>query len=94
MDKTEIKLGDFGLADKPSEEGKVVGTVRYLPPEIIRFQRYWVAVDVWALGVILYRLISGKFPFDGTNQKEILNKIKHIDYDQKYMPSNCSKEVP
>uniref|UniRef100_A0A8C6PPT5 Doublecortin-like kinase 3 n=1 Tax=Nothobranchius furzeri TaxID=105023 RepID=A0A8C6PPT5_NOTFU len=54
-----LKLGDFGLAMVVTEPVfTICGTPTYVAPEILRETGYGVAVDVWALGVILYILLS------------------------------------
>ena len=64
---SSIKLADFGLAvetqnDKPDYFG-FAGTPGYLSPEVIRKEKYGKAVDIWAIGVILYILLVGYPPF-------------------------------
>jgi serine/threonine protein kinase len=86
----EIKLGDFGMTEEPSSGGPICGTISYVAPEIIIFHRYWKASDLWALGVILYILLSGKYPF-GEDQN-IVNRIERKEYDQTYM-SNFSENA-
>lgn len=60
-----IKLVDFGLclvaSDMPPEANKVVcGTKGYLAPEVVTEGRYGFAVDCWAMGVVVYILLSGE----------------------------------
>ena len=77
--KTRIKLVDFGFSNclyNPNEKIKVFcGTPAYMSPEIVSKDKETNSynqqekghsgppADVWALGVVLYLLISGKFPF-------------------------------
>jgi len=73
-----IKVGDVGLAKFISESHRSghtqsVGTVYYMAPEIAH-GRYGREVDVYALGVILYEMLTGKVPFDGESTGEILMK--------------------
>ena len=62
-----IKLADFGLAveiqNDRNEFHGFAGTPGYLSPEVIRKEKYGKAVDVWAIGVILYILLVGYPPF-------------------------------
>jgi len=52
-----------------------VGTPYYIAPDILNGD-YTEIVDMWALGVVLYMMISGLPPFNGDNNKEIIKAIK------------------
>ncbi len=73
-----VKLGDVGLSkfistSRRSAHTESVGTVYYRAPEIAH-GRYGREVDVYALGVILFEMLTGKVPFDGESTGEILMK--------------------
>ncbi|MCS7237285.1 MAG: serine/threonine protein kinase [Thermoguttaceae bacterium] len=75
-----VKIGDYGLckfisAGKRSGQTESVGTVHYMAPEIAN-GRYGKQVDIYALGVILYEMLTGRVPFDGESVGEIL--MKHM----------------
>jgi len=72
-----IKLTDFGLAKKTYGEKTwtVCGTPDYLAPEIILNEGHDHAVDYWALGILIYEMMSGKSPF---HDKSELNRYKRI----------------
>jgi calcium-dependent protein kinase len=59
-----------------------VGTVSYIAPEIIR-NKYGPAVDIWALGVIMYMMLAGYMPFYGKDNSAIMSKIMKGDYSLK-----------
>lgn len=73
--KKEIKIVDFGIAgsdNKINVESTNAGSIRYICPEVI-ISRHPAhpGIDIWALGVILYWLLSGYPPFDGSTKLEI-----------------------
>jgi len=62
-----IKIIDFGFSlvipkDRHINKG-FCGTPSYMAPEILNNEPQDFAVDMWAIGVFLYKLITGKFPF-------------------------------
>src|SRR5208283_2723046 len=74
------KVGDYGLSkfvscSRRSGHTESVGTVHYMAPEIAN-GRYGKEIDVYALGVILYEMLSGQVPFDGESVGEVL--MKHL----------------
>lgn len=80
-DKTfMIKIIDFGFAAFCVDNQKLkifCGTPSYMAPELVRKSEYdGRQVDMWALGVLLYALLSGTFPFRGQNEKELYGKIQ------------------
>ena len=76
-----LKLGDFGVArladlgDVTRTQGAMVGTLRYMSPEQIRGEKVDARTDLYSAGVLLYQMLSGQQPFDGTNDFEIMQKI-------------------
>src|SRR5262245_22616385 len=75
-----VKIGDYGLskfisASRRSGQTGSVGTVHYMAPEMSR-GRYGKEVDQYALGVVLFEMLTGKVPFDGESPGEIL--MKHL----------------
>jgi serine/threonine protein kinase len=100
-----LKICDFGLAKGSSEgrtphsdtlstgEGTVLGTPRYMAPEQLRGAANTTgAVDQWSIGLIAYRLLSGRDYFDGAqNAVELSLRIVH---DELPVPSQSSRAVP
>jgi serine/threonine-protein kinase len=72
-------LADFGSAQPrgapPCGCANVVGTVAYLSPEAIRGQALDERADLWALGVVLFEILSGDRPFRGRTQRETLAAV-------------------
>lgn len=83
---TDIKITDFGLAKHTNAEGlkSFVGTPFYFAPEVLRRKdtimgtgRYGQSADMWSIGVILFILLSGVFPFDEENLYDQIGKAKY-----------------
>ena len=62
-----VKIIDFGFSSEGYKKQKMYcGTPSYMAPEIIDRRVYiGVYVDMWALGVVLYKLLTGEYPFGG-----------------------------
>ncbi len=89
-----VKVLDFGLAKLapgglPADEatrtlvktdsGVVMGTFTYMAPEQARGQEVDARADIWALGVILYELVSGRVPFTGDTRSDVIVSILERD---------------
>ncbi|MGW8256946.1 MAG: serine/threonine-protein kinase, partial [Thermoguttaceae bacterium] len=75
-----VKVGDYGLSkfiscSRRSGHTESIGTVHYMAPEVAN-GRYGKEIDVYAMGVILYELLTGQVPFDGESVGEVL--MKHL----------------
>ena len=78
-----IKVIDFGTSAKYTEGEKMkqtFGTAYYIAPEVLTSE-YNEKCDVWSIGVILYILLSGRPPFDGKDDREIVRKVRIGHYD-------------
>jgi len=82
-DSNSLKMIDFGLSksfkDYTIMEG-MVGTCQYMAPQVID-EGYSEKCDIWSIGVIMYIMLTGKFPFDGDTQDEIFKNILDSEYD-------------
>jgi len=73
-DNGDIKLMDFGLAkpakgdDDLTQSGATVGSFRYMAPEQILNQPIDGRTDLYAFGILLYQMVTGKLPFDASAQ--------------------------
>ena len=80
LDNGIVKIGDYGLTklintSNGSDQTQSVGTFHYMAPEIGR-GKYGRRVDVYALGILLFEMLTGTVPFDGESSQEII--IKHL----------------
>ncbi len=73
-DDSHIKLIDFGLAKKVNKDELMTtpnGTPYYIAPEVLKGS-YTTQCDNWSMGIVMYIMLSGKPPFGGKNNNEIL----------------------
>jgi serine/threonine protein kinase len=91
LTKAGVKLLDFGLAKyRPSPDGSsdsvlptrdltaqgaIVGTLHYMAPEQLEGKEADSRVDLWALGVVLYEMITGRKAFEGKSQASVIAAI-------------------
>jgi len=78
-----LKIIDFGTSKVYNSNTKMnqkFGTPYYIAPEVLR-RRYTEKCDIWSCGVILYILLCGYPPFNGENDKIIMDKVAAGKYD-------------
>ncbi len=83
MEGGGVKIMDFGVArwmqSSQTQTGAVLGTADYMSPEQIRGQKVDGRSDVFAVGIILYRLLTNKKPFTGENIQATFYRILTSD---------------
>jgi len=101
-----IKLVDFGLGKKLKDDRTftLCGTPQYMAPEVIdsKGKGYGIAVDYWALGILIFEMIAGTTPFDDKDPYEIFKNIqkkevkfpKWIKYSAKTIIKGLLKKDP
>jgi serine/threonine-protein kinase len=92
----QVKLLDFGIAkgqntQQLTQVGSVIGTLQYLAPELIRGGTADASGDVWALGVLLYEMVTGRMPFDAETVGDLCDRIGRVDYAP---PAQVNPGVP
>ncbi|XP_017100263.2 uncharacterized protein Nuak isoform X3 [Drosophila bipectinata] len=93
-EKGNAKIADFGLSNV-FDAGRLLatfcGSPLYASPEIVEGTPYQgPEVDCWSLGVLLYTLVYGSMPFDGSNFKRLVKQISQGDYYEPRKPSRAS----
>jgi serine/threonine protein kinase len=94
----DLTIIDFGLARPPlarlrDDDRIVSGTPEYMAPELIRGQPITIAADLYAVGVILYELVTGTTPFAGGSAAEIFTR--QLDDDVIPPSLRCpDREIP
>ena len=87
-----VKLGGFSISNRLMNcQGKAKGIVYYLAPEIINSPQYDTKCDIWALGILLYELMTFTMPFNAVSLPLLSIKINRGVY--KPPPSTYSNEI-
>ncbi|MFZ2163353.1 MAG: serine/threonine-protein kinase [Sideroxyarcus sp.] len=92
--ESDIKISDFGAAvvnSQQSTQVSGVGSPAYMSPEQIREQPLTHQTDIYSLGVTMYRLLTGKLPFDAANSYSMIYQIMNINPQP---PSTFRPEIP
>ena len=85
-----VKIGDYGLSkfiscSRRSGQTESVGTFHYMAPEIGK-GIYGKEIDTYALGIVLYEMLTGRVPFEGESSQEIIMKHLTADPDLSAVP--------
>jgi tRNA A-37 threonylcarbamoyl transferase component Bud32 len=92
-----VKILDFGLARATgddshlTQEGAIVGTPAFMAPEQARGETVDARCDLFSLGVVLYRLCTGKMPFQG---KDSVSTLLAVATQEPSAPCEVNSEVP
>jgi len=98
----QLKVLDFGLAKRSlladgtnesqlSEVGVIAGTAAFMSPEQARGQQIDPRTDIWSLGIVFYQLLTGKMPFSGRSNADIVAAILHTEFRP---PSELAEGLP
>eukprot|EP01051_Picozoa_sp_SAG22_P005451 SAG22_NODE_323_length_12378_cov_19.294975_4_plen_403_part_01 len=84
-----IKIGDLGVArfmsTQTSMAETIVGTPFYMSPELFEEKPYTTKTDVWAIGCVLYEILTFVRPFEASNQAALMLKILRGKYDEQLL---------
>lgn len=80
LGESQPKLGDFGVTSSSAVAGGLPagmagGKLHYLSPEQAQGQTLLPQSDLFAVGVVMFELLFGRWPFDGESQREIIDRI-------------------
>ena len=95
----DVKIADFGIAKtgtgpKLTEYGGVVGTIDYVSPEYLERGQVDERLDIYALGVLAYEMITGSVPFQGDSVVETMTlRLKTIPETPAAIRPECSEEL-
>lgn len=91
----DVKIMDFGIAQIPTgsrtQHGTVLGSPKYMAPEQVASEPTDGKTDIFALGVVLYEMLTGVTPFKGDNLSAIMFKVLHMEAPP---PSKVNPRVP
>lgn len=92
--ETDIRISDFGsaaLLDAQTTQVTGVGSPAYMSPEQLQELPLTHQTDIYSLGVVMYKLLTGKLPFDATNNFSMIYQILNIEAQP---PSSYRPETP
>lgn len=92
-----VKIGDYGLsklmtADPVASQTITVGTVHYMAPEI-GAGKYDKSIDLYALGCLLYEMLTGRVPYSGASPTEVLMKHLQAEPELDDVPETFAKVI-
>lgn len=78
-----------------NESQKIVGTDNYIAPEVLNFKPITKAVDLWALGVMIFEMVTGKLPFNAEDSDTIRKNIKEFNINWEFLEESIeNREGP
>ena len=90
-----VKVTDFGIARAGSSEmteaGSIIGTAQYISPEQARGLPVGPPADLYSVGVVLYKMLTGRVPFDG--ESAVAVAMRHVQ-ERPVPPSHLNPDVP
>ena len=81
------------LTARATQIGIVLGTAAYMAPEQAKGKRVDKRADVWAFGVVLFEMLSGRRPFDGTDVTEVMARVIDREPDWALLPNRTPRAI-
>ena len=93
-DETEANLANSPtLSMQATQQGVILGTAAYMSPEQARGQEVDARTDIWAFGVILYEILTGRTLFDGGTVSDTLADVLRADVDWSVLPDGLGHSI-
>jgi serine/threonine protein kinase len=92
--ESDIKISDFGaatLVGSQTTQVAGIGSPAYMSPEQVKEHKVSHQTDIYSLGVTMYKLLTGKLPFDASNNHSMIYHIINIEPP---LPSSYRPEMP
>lgn len=92
-EESRIKIIDFGFAKSPDStiDKNTRGTAEFIAPELLKKEPYDHRVDFYSLGILLYKIIYGTFPFDNTSEIKIFRA--QLEENFRFPQNKYSSEI-
>ncbi len=92
-----VKILDFGLAKvkgqtQLTQTGSTAGTVDYMSPEQARGEEVDQRTDIWALGIVIYEMLTGESPFKGDYEQAVIYSILNNEPDLSKIPKELGPD--
>jgi serine/threonine protein kinase len=68
---------------------RVIGTMLYMAPEVVQKNPYDEMSDIWAVGIVLFVMLTGRVPYKQKDMKRLLRLIKVGEYDKQALHDPC-----
>jgi serine/threonine protein kinase len=98
-EKGTLKVLDFGIArllgtNRMTRAGNIIGTLEYMAPEQVKGQETDARSDIYALGMMLYEVLTGRTPFDTENEFELMKlQIENLPPNPRSINPSISEAV-
>jgi serine/threonine protein kinase len=92
--ETDVKVSDFGaalIASGDVTQVSAIGSPAYMSPEQVKEHALNHQTDIYSLGVVMYQLLAGRLPFQGTNNFSLIYQIANVEPQP---PSSYRPQIP